>query len=64
MTIPADQVASYAGETNHDTLAAEALAYGLEHARARHPDSPGGVEITPDEDATLDGKADRLRSVS
>lgn len=61
---PADQVASYAGDTNHDTLAAEALSYGLEHARARHPDSPGGVNITRAENEALDVSADRLRAVS
>lgn len=62
--VPTEQVAGYESEVNHDTLAGHALDYASEHARARHPDSPGGVEITPDEDATLDGKADRLRSVS
>lgn len=61
---PTEQVAGYEGEVNHDTLAGSALDYASEHARARHPDSPGGVEITPEEDATLDCKADRLRAIS
>lgn len=60
---PAGQVAAYDRETDHDTLAAFALEYASKHARARHPDSPGGVEITNEENDELDETAGRLRAV-
>lgn len=50
-------------ETDHDGLAAEAIDYAGAHARARHPNSPGGVEIVPSEKALLDAKATTLRAV-
>ncbi|WP_310530693.1 hypothetical protein [Novosphingobium sp.] len=46
---------------DHDTLAALCLDYAMNHARARHPDSPGGVEITADEGDALELKAAKLQ---
>lgn len=42
---------------DHDTLALKAMAYATEHSRARHPSSPGGVDITAEEEAGLDRSA-------
>ncbi|KPL67434.1 hypothetical protein SZ64_04535 [Erythrobacter sp. SG61-1L] len=50
-------------ELDHDELC-EAMQDYLHHkAKAHHPDSPGGREITEDEDAELDAKAARLVAV-
>lgn len=45
---------------DHDELAAGAIAYAAGHARARHPASPGGVDITPEEDTELAVSALRI----
>lgn len=42
---------------DHDTLALKAMAYATEHSRARHPSSPGGVDITAQEKAGLERSA-------
>lgn len=36
----------------------------LRLARAPHPNSPGGIEITPEEGHALDSKAVKLRGVA
>ena len=36
-------------DDDHDSLAADAIDFAGEHARARHPNSPGGVQIVPSE---------------
>lgn len=46
---------------DHDGLAADAIEYVGEHAKARHPASPGGVEIVPVEEAALNTRAVKLR---
>lgn len=48
-------------DVDHDTLAALCIEFAAEHARARHPDSPGGVEITATEGHGLDQKAAKLQ---
>ena len=48
-------------EDDHDGLAADCIEYAGEHARARHPNSPGGVDIVPAEAAALNAKAVKLR---
>ncbi len=45
-----------AGEMDYDTLASGCIAYAATHAQARHPASPGGVEIVDCERSELDGK--------
>lgn len=40
-------------EDDHDSLAADAIDFAAEHARARHPNSPGGVSIVPSEGRKL-----------
>ena len=47
-------------DINHDDLAAGCIDYASAHARARHPDSPDGVNIAPCEDSELTGRAARL----
>lgn len=49
---------------DHDGLAADAIDYAADHARARHPNSPGGIEITPEEGHALDSNAVKLRGVA
>lgn len=36
-------------DDDHDSLAADAIDFAGEHARARHPNSPGGVQIVASE---------------
>lgn len=60
---PTGQVAGFEGEVNHDELAGEAIAYVGTLASARHPNSPGGTEITDGERIELDQQAERLRAV-
>jgi len=48
---------------DHDDMAAKALDYSMEYARARHPDSPAGVQIAACEEAVLTGKAAKLRAI-
>lgn len=43
-------------DVDHDALAAECLAFVSEYGRARHPKSPGGVDIVPIEAAALSAK--------
>lgn len=57
-------VVSYEKDIDHDGLAATCLDYASEHARARHPDSPAGVDIAPCEDASLRAKALKLGVVA
>lgn len=38
---------------DHDTLASNCIDFVGKHSRARHPDSPGGVEIVDCEDQEL-----------
>jgi len=40
-------------DDDHDSLAADAIDFAAEHARARHPNSPGGVAIVPSEGRKL-----------
>ena len=47
---------------NLDALADEALEYGHEYSRARHPNSPGGIQIVPQEKAVLIPLAGRLKA--
>ena len=47
-----------------DELAAAALDYAASHARARHPDGPGGIRIVHTEEAELREKAGRIRVVA
>jgi hypothetical protein len=47
---------------DHDTLASNCIDFASEHARARHPNSPAGVEIAPCEDSTLRAKRTQLRA--
>lgn len=51
-------------EHDHDCLAANAIDYAAEHARARHPASPGGVEIVDTEEDRLNVKALKLRGAA
>lgn len=48
-------------DIDHDDLAAGCIDYASAHARARHPDSPGGVDIVDCEDSDLKGRAARLK---
>ena len=45
-----------AGDMDYDTLAGGCIAYAAEHAKARHPESPGGVDIVACERDDLDCK--------
>lgn len=61
----ADQRAVECGEIDHDDLAAGCIDYAARHARARHPESPGGVEIVTEEHNELTETATaRLRVVA
>lgn len=51
-------------EIDHDTMAALAQDYLIEKARAHHPDSPDGREISPGEDAELSAKLMPLRKTA
>jgi len=51
-------------EGDHDSLAADAIDFAAEHARARHPNSPGGVAIVPSEDRKLAAHPLRNRRVA
>jgi hypothetical protein len=50
------------GEDDHDTLASNCIDFASKTARAHHPDSPGGVEIVPIEDAELRAERRKLRA--
>jgi hypothetical protein len=50
------------GDDDHDTLAANCIDFASRTAAARHPDGPGGVEITEDEDRELRQSRQRLRA--
>ena len=41
------------GGLDYDDIAAGCLSYAAEHAKARHPDSPGGVDIVECEEKAL-----------
>jgi hypothetical protein len=56
-----DHLIEAPADIDHDDLAAGCIDYASAHARARHPDSPGGVEIMPCEDTELKGRAARLK---
>lgn len=45
---------------DHDNLAIRAMAFATAHAHARHPDGPGGVDITEDEARGLDRAASQM----
>jgi hypothetical protein len=47
---------------DHDTLASNCIDFASKHARARHPQSPGGVEIVPVEDTELRATRRELRA--
>lgn len=47
---------------DHDTLASNCIDFASKHARARHPQSPGGVEIVPSEDVELRATRQQLRA--
>lgn len=49
-------------EGDHDTLAGNCIDFASAHAQARHPQSPGGVEIVDCEDNTLRAKRRQLRA--
>jgi hypothetical protein len=49
-------------ELDYDTFAGGCIAFAAAHAQARHPESPGGVDIVDCETPVLD--AVRLRLVS
>lgn len=51
-------------ETSLDELACEAIQLGNDYARARHPASPGGVAIVPQERAPLQKSARRVCSLA
>lgn len=48
---------------DHDTFAVNCLDYAAQYAAARHPDSPGGVEIDLVEAADLDAAKAKVRAV-
>ena len=48
-------------EIDHDEICEAAQELLIEKARAHHPESPGGREIVPEEDARLCEKTARLR---
>jgi len=50
-------------DIDHDDLAAGCIEYASAHARARHPESPAGVDIAPCEHETLSGHAAKLAAV-
>ena len=58
-----DYLVEAAKELNHDDLAAGCIEYASTHAKARHPNSPAGVEIAPCEEGDLNGKAATLRAI-
>lgn len=47
---------------DHDSMAANCIDFVAEHAKARHPESPGGVEIVDCEHKGLVQKARRVRA--
>lgn len=51
-------------QIDHDGVAADCIDFAAEHARARHPKSPGGVDIVEIEDRALRAKAVRLKAVA
>ena len=51
-------------EPDHDGLAVDAIEFAAEYASARHPASPGGVAIVPEETARLNARAVKLRRVA
>lgn len=50
-------------ELDYDTFAGGCIAFAAAHAKARHPDSPGGIDIIDEETPELDSVAVRLRVV-
>lgn len=58
----AHQEAIELGDCDHDGLAANCIDFAAEHARARHPESPGGVDIVQVEDKALRGKRAKLKA--
>lgn len=50
----AEQEAAHVVPADHDHLARQSIEYASKYARARSPDSPGGIEIVPKEAAELD----------
>lgn len=48
---------------DHDDLAAGCMDYAMAHARARHPNSPAGIDIADCEREDLNGRAANLRAV-
>lgn len=51
-------------EGDHDSLNANCIDFASAHARARHPESPEGVNIAPCEDRELRAKRAKLRSAA
>lgn len=65
LLLPEGLVIAPSGEQpDHDDLAASAIDYAALHARARHPDSPGGVAIVAVEEAELSSGAARLKAAA
>lgn len=58
-----DYLVEASGDIDHDDLAHGCIQYAAAHARARHPDSPAGVEIADCERDTLNGHAAKLQAV-
>lgn len=54
------QLVPVAKGSDHDALAANCLDYAARYAAARHPNSPGGVDIDLVEAADLDATATKL----
>lgn len=51
-------------EGDHDTLAGNCVDFIGKHARARHPESPAGIEIAPCEDTELRASRRQLRAMA
>lgn len=51
-------------DTALDDLACEAIQLGAEYSRARHPESPGGVAIVPQEREPMRARARRVGSLA
>lgn len=61
---PADRHIAENGcdDGDHDTLAENCISFASKHARARHPQSPEGVEIAPCEDSDLTAARRQLKA--
>lgn len=53
-------IADDADPGDHDTLAGKCIDFAAVHAQARHPQSPGGIDIAPCERRAMDERAQAL----